>query len=163
MPTIATSTPEAFEAFRQAFESQGLRAALAELLAHTEYRFLGLWRFQDGRAAAAIHVDREDPDSLRTAEVPDTATYCSFVREQQRPFATVDAGADARLADHPARDTVRSYCGVPIMTSEGEVLGTLCHYDLVPRDFDQINLELMLMVSSFIARDGRMPGYPEAL
>ena len=73
-----------------------------------------------------------------------------------------ELGADARLADHPARDTVRAYCGVPIMTSEGEVLGTLCHYDLVPRDFDQINLELMLMVSSFIAREGRLPDYPAA-
>ncbi|RZA04496.1 MAG: GAF domain-containing protein [Proteobacteria bacterium] len=161
-PTTALSTPEAFQSFRRAFDTRGLRAALGELLALSDYRFIGLWRFQDGLAAAAVHVDRDDPLNARAAEVPETATYCTFVRDSGSPFSTADATADPRLQKHPARDVVRTYCGVPLMDSEGEVLGTLCHYDLVPRDPEQINVELMLMVSSFLSLNRHIPPYPAA-
>ena len=162
MPTTARSTPEAFQSFRQVFDAKGLWPALGELLALSDYRYIGIWRFQNGRAAAAVHVDRENPLDQVTAEVPETATYCTFVRDSGRPFTTADATADPRLGGHAARDVVRTYCGVPLMDSEGQVLGTLCHYDLVPRDPEQINVELMLMVSSFLALNGHLPGYPAA-
>lgn len=161
MPTTARSTPEAFRSFRQAFDARGLRSALGELLALSDYRYIGIWRFQNGRAAAAIHIDRENPLVLDTAEVPETATYCTLVRDSGRPFVTADSAADPGLSAHPARDVVRTYCGVPLMDSEGRVLGTLCHYDLEPRDPEQINLELMLMVSSFITLHGHLPDYPQ--
>ena len=71
------------------------------------------------------------------------------------------AKPDARTAAHPARDVVRSYCGVPIFEAEGALIGTLCHYDLVPREAEQLDLELLLQVSSAIARSGLVPPYPE--
>ena len=48
----------------------------------------------------------------------------------------------------------RSYrhCGIPILDAEGVILGTLCHYDVVPRDLEQIDLLLMLSVASALAR-----------
>ena len=162
IPTTARSTPEAFQSFRQAFDAQGLRAALGELVMLSDYRYIGIWRFQDGRAAAAVHVDRQNPLEEHAAEVPETATYCTFVRDSGQPFSTADSQADPRLGTHPARDAVRTYCGVPLMDSEGAVLGTLCHYDLEPRDPEQINVELMLMVSSFISLNGHLPHYPAA-
>lgn len=48
------------------------------------------------------------------------------------------------------------------MDSEGTILGTLCHYDLVPRDPEHINLELMLMVASYLANNALVPRYPTA-
>ena len=60
----------------------------------------------------------------------------------------------------PARDTVPSYCGIPIVDPEGELIGTLCHYDLVPRDPESLDLELLLQVSSALARSGLIPPYP---
>jgi GAF domain-containing protein len=162
MPTTATTTAESFQAFRHAFETAGLRAALAAVLALTDYRYIGVWRFKDGRAAAAVHFDRENPGEEAAQEVPETATYCTLVRDGEAPFSTADSKSDARLAGHPARDVVRTYCGVPLMDSTGAIMGTLCHYDLVPRDPEQINIELMLMVSAFLTMDGRLPAYPQA-
>jgi hypothetical protein len=46
------------------------------------------------------------------------------------------------------------------MDSEGTLLGTLCHYDLVPRDPSTIDLELMLQVASTLARRDLVPPYP---
>lgn len=162
MPDSLSSSPTsaAFAKFVVTHRTQNLRAALATLLKLTDYRFIGLWRFQDGKANAVVHYDREDPTAMTTREVPDTATYCCFVREQKATFKTPNALIDERLASHAARGQVASYCGVPVMDSSGNVLATLCHYDLIPRETEQINIELMLMVAAYIANNGHLPAYP---
>ncbi len=149
-----------FAQFAVTMNTDGLRDALAVLLKRTDYRFIGIWRFQDGKANAAVHYDREQPEVLTAAEVADTATYCCYVRESKAPFMTPNSLIDARLAQHPAREQVLTYCGVPLMDSAGTLLGTLCHYDLVPRDPKQVDLELMLNVASFLTLGGHVPPYP---
>ncbi|RZL93958.1 MAG: GAF domain-containing protein [Variovorax sp.] len=151
---------EAFANFVVSMKAEGLRPALAGLLKRTDYRFIGIWRFKDGKANAAAHYDRENPDVTTATEVPENATYCCYVRETGQPFKTPNALVDERAAEHPARSTVLTYCGVPIMDSSGVILGTLCHYDFVPRDPEQISLELMLSVSSYLALGGHVPPYP---
>ena len=47
------------------------------------------------------------------------------------------------------------------MDASGEILGTLCHYDLVPRNPEQIDLELIIQVASALAQGGHVPPYPE--
>lgn len=162
MPTIAANTSQSFKQFRETFESNGLRKAMGELLVLSDYRFLGIWRFEDGMSAAALHYDLENPGEEHADEVPETATYCTLVRDSRSAFSTANSTEDPRLDQHPARNAVQTYCGFPIMNSEGEVLGTLCHYDVVPRDPEQINVELMLMVASFIALNGHLPSYPRS-
>ncbi|MDM0015831.1 GAF domain-containing protein [Variovorax sp. J22P168] len=156
-----TQAKEDFARFVVTLRSDGVREALATLVKRTDYRFIGIWRFEDGKANAAVHYDREQPDVLTAQEVPDTATYCCFVREAQAPFMTPNAMIDERLAKHPAREQVLSYCGVPLMDSAGTLLGTLCHYDLVPRDPEQVDLELMLSVASHLTLGGHVPPYPK--
>lgn len=156
---MALSTSQAFEQFSRTLEADGLREALRFLLEQTDYRFIGIFRFKEGLARAVVHYDRLHPEQLTSAEVPDTATYCCYVRDSAGRFTTVDALVDARTEGHPARETVRAYCGIPVITPEGELLGTLCHYDEVPRDPAQIDLELMLQVCALLARSGRVPAY----
>ena len=67
---------------------------------------------------------------------------------------------DERLAEHPARNSVLAYCGVPVMDAEGILMGTLCRYDLVPRDPEQVDLELMVQVASALAQRKLVPPYP---
>lgn len=150
----------AFADFTVTLRNEGLRPALAGLLKRTDYRYIGIWRFEDGKANAVVHYDRQNPEQLRADEVPDTATYCIYVRESGKPFKTPNALVDERVADHPARSTVLSYCGVPVMDSDGTILGTLCHYDVVPRDPDPISLELMLTLGSYLALGKHVPPYP---
>lgn len=162
MAFSAQQTAERFSTFSALLDKQGLRPALADLLSPTAYRFIAIFRFNGDRANAAVFYDRENPDLLAVDEVPASATYCTFAREDRAPFITADALADHRLDKHVAREQVRAYCGVPIMTPEGEILGTLCHYDVVPRDPGQIDLALMCEISSAIEQRRLVPEYPSA-
>ena len=148
MTPEADTTDAAFAEFDAQLTTFGLRPALAYLLSLTDYRCIAIFRFEGGNANAAVFCDREKPDQLTTQEVPDTATYCSYVRDARGILSVADALADPRTASHPAREAVRSYCGVPVMDAEGVILGTLCHYDFQPRDPEQIDLHLMLRVAS---------------
>ena len=160
MTTERISTNEAFAEFAILQQTRGLREALGYLLRLTDYRYIGIWRFQDGKADAAAHFDRENPQQIRAQEVPENATYCCFVRDSTAPFKTPHALMDERLAEHPARSQVQTYCGVPLMDSNGTLLGTLCHYDTEPRDVEQIDLRLMMMVASYLTLGGHVPPYP---
>ncbi|WP_046110860.1 GAF domain-containing protein [Aquincola tertiaricarbonis] len=157
-------TAVAFNVFSRLLDSDGLRAALYSLLRRSDYRFVSIFRFKDGKATSVVHVDRENLAVTQAAEVPDTATYCSFVRETGQPFVTADASQDSRTASHPAKDVVLAYCGVPVLQpDDGQLIGTLCFYDLIPRDPQQLDLELLLQVSSAIAQSGKVPAYPRFL
>ena len=154
-------TAVAFSVFSRLLETDGLRAALYSLLRLTDYRFISIFRFQDGMATSAVHVDREDLASMQAGEVPDTATYCCYVRDGNGAFVTADALLDPRTVNHVAREAVRSYCGIPILDPEGGLIGTLCHYDFAPRDPEQLDLELLLQAASAIERSGLVPPYPK--
>ncbi len=156
------ATRKAFAEFKRTLETSGLRAALAYLSSLTDFRFIALFRFEGDRANAAAFYDRERPQVSSLDEVPAHATYCRFARDARGVFATADAPNDPRLAGHAARDAVRSYWGVPVITPEGEILATLCHYDVQPRDPRQIDLELMLAVASTLERERLIPPYPQA-
>ena len=154
------ASQKSFNMFEARHQSHGLRSALAWLLSLTDYRFIAIFGFKGGSATALVFFDRENPDVLSTDEVPESATFCTYVRDGKASFSTADALRDPRLIDHAARDVVRAYCGVPILDAEGRVLGTLCHYDLVPRNPAQIDLDLMLQVASKLAYEGLVPPYP---
>jgi hypothetical protein len=153
-------TAVAFSVFSKLLAAEGVRAALYSLLRRTDYRFISIFRFKDGMATSAAHVDREDLSVQQAAEVSDTATYCCYVRDGNGAFVTADALIDGRTAQHAAREAIRAYCGVPIMDPEGTLIGTLCHYDVVPRDPEQLDLELLVQASSALAAPGVVPPYP---
>ncbi|MEO5735564.1 MAG: GAF domain-containing protein [Rubrivivax sp.] len=157
-----TGTDAAFARFTATLDADGLRPALRDLLGLTDYRFIAIYRFRNGLANAAVHVDRDNPEVLQAQEVPASATYCCFARDARGVFSTANSMTDPRLSNHVAREVVRAYCGVPVLTPEGEILGTLCHYDLVPRDSEQIDLPLMLQVCSLLAQRELVPPYPES-
>lgn len=160
MNSSIESTAQAFEQFADVLAERGLRHALAHLLELTDYRFIAIFRFENGKANAAVFYDRENPEVLNAEEVPADATYCCFARDARGVFATANSLEDGRLTSHVAREVVQSYCGVPVMTPEGEILGTLCHYDLVPRDPAQIDLALLVQVASALAYGNHVPPYP---
>lgn len=153
-------TAAAFNVFASLLQSDGIRTALYSVLRKSDYRFIGIFRFKDGKATSSVHVDRENLGITQAGEVDDTATYCAYARAAGVPFVTADASADDRTLGHVARDTVRSYCGIPIYEPGGEFVGTLCHYDLVPRDPDTLDLELLAQVSQALEESGLIPAYP---
>jgi GAF domain-containing protein len=165
MPAAAvktSSTVDHFDRFAQVLARSGARQALAYVLMLSEYRYIGIFRFSNGGANAAIHYDRECPENLFATEVPDSATYCCYVRDQRGVFSTANALEDPRLIHHPAREAVLAYCGIPIFTPDGQLLGTLCHYDHVARDPGQLDMELLIQVAVALEQGGHVPPFPAA-
>jgi GAF domain-containing protein len=163
-PQNKISTEAAFRQFSETVTHEGVRPALAYLLSLTDYRYIAIFRRNGDKASAAVFYDRVNPENLRVDEVPASATYCHFAIEGKALFTTADSLADARLADHVARQAVQAYWGLPVMTPEGEILGMLCQYDTVPRDPTQVNLELMIEVEVASALEQRdlVPPHPPA-
>lgn len=154
-------TDEAFATFMRLLREAGLRPALAYLLELTDYRYIAIFRFRDDLITAIEFYDREDPAAASTGIVPVSSTYCCFVRDSKGMFTTANSLLDARVAGHVKRETVQAYCGIPILTPDGEILGTLCHFDDVPRDPEQIDLELVLQVASALEQTGSVPAFPD--
>lgn len=150
------STKAAFAQFSETLQVQGLREALAYLLRLTDYRFIGIFRFEHGVIDPVAHYDRDHPAALEGRRTADPESYCARVRDGRQSFVTADAIADPRLRGHAAHESVVAYCGVPVSDAAGAVVGTLCHYDLVPREPAQIDLALMQDVAATLAGTGAM-------
>lgn len=125
-------------------EQSGVHGVLKFLNSRAPHRFTGIYRLSPLTLQNVRLYDRENPDLEVSAEAPLRETYCSITGSSAAPFATADALADERLTHHPARDSTLSYCGVPILSESGKALGTLCHFDVVPREIPSGEGELML-------------------
>lgn len=134
-----------------------MHAALAFLNARVPHRFTGIYRF-DGAILRNVQLfDGENPGLEIGADAPLRETYCSIVGETNKPFSSAEARADERLRDHPARNTVISYCGVPIGSS-----GTLCHFDLVVRPVPMEEIPLMEEAARILAQRLQQAASPGA-
>lgn len=120
-----------------------IRPALQALNALTDYRFTAVYRFTGAGAANVVIHDRlaNPPETLLT--VPEGASYCGIVRDTRDAFLVNRSLEDGRVFDHPARESVQSYCGVPLVGEDGAVFGSLCHFDFEPHDTPEDLLELM--------------------
>ena len=65
----SVSTEAAFRTFADILDVQGVRPALAYLGGLSDYRFVSIFRFKDGKATSAVHVDRLDPAADQAGEV----------------------------------------------------------------------------------------------
>lgn len=133
-PTDSATETEAACATCSAIVAEGgVGRALAWLNARTRYRFTGIYRVEPPLLRNVVLFDRENPDVNVSGEVsPLDETYCALTFASG-PLSITDASSDARLAQHAARASVISYDGVPMRLANGQVWGTLCHYDVRPR------------------------------
>ena len=128
-----------------------MHGVLAHLNARTAHRYTGLYRFDGPVLRNVALVDRDDLSVRAGADAPMRETYCGIVGETEAPFATPDAGADPRVADHPARASVVSYCGALVRDARGRAVGTLCHFDVVPRPVPAAEIPVLEAVAPLMA------------
>lgn len=123
-----------------------------------EHRFTGLYRFDPPTLRNVALFDMANPDIEVGADTPLRETYCSVVGETGKPFDTGDASADPRLEAHPARETTIAYCGAPLRARDDErPFGTLCHFDVVPRQIPAGEIPVLEAVAPLIARRLQRP------
>ncbi|HEX7050641.1 MAG TPA: GAF domain-containing protein, partial [Longimicrobiales bacterium] len=85
------------------------------------------------------------PEPLSSArEMPLTHSFCHRTIELGAPLVIEDARRHPEFCDHPAvRLRVVSYAGIPLFSSDGYALGTLCVVDSRPRSWNTEGFELL--------------------
>ena len=79
------------------------------------------------------------PAPFDQRQTPISHSFCQHVAATGEPLVIQDARLDERVACNPAvRDlNVISYLGMPLTISSGQVLGSLCAIDSVPRGWTE--------------------------
>jgi GAF domain-containing protein len=103
------------------------------------------------------------PADLATAgSTPIEYSICQHAVTRRRPLIVGDARTDLLLRDHPAVLSlgVMAYAGIPLITSDGDTVGTLCAIDMIPRDWTDDQLARLALLAD-VATDQLQLQYHE--
>lgn len=128
--------------FKATLESAGADAALKFLNDGVPHRYSAIYRLTGGKLTNLAIFDKAGearPEFL--AVVPFETSFCQFVI-RDGAFRTSDSASDPRLDGHPYQGVMVSYHGVPIVM-DGEVWGTLCHFDVKEMPLAEDEFELL--------------------
>lgn len=139
------------EHLKRIVKDQGIRPGLTYLNSLTVHRFSALYRFNGETLKNLFFFDRHNPSQESLPDIPVLASYCVFVRSSGTQFCVEDATKDERVASHPKRIEVQSYCGVPLLDRFGKMFGTMCHFDIAPNQaVTAEDIELMEQMGSLL-------------
>lgn len=105
--------------------------------------------------AAVSLVDRErqwfkSKVGLEVSETARDVAFCSHTILESDLLVVCDARDDKRFADNPlvaGEPYVRFYAGAPLLTPEGEALGSLCVIDRVQRTLTEGQAKSLIALS----------------
>ena len=97
---------------------------------------------------------------VEVCEAPRDLSFCGHAIVSHETLVVPDTWKDARFADNPnvtAAPHIRFYAGACLQLPGGQIVGTLCLYDTVPRAMDAIALAILsslrdLVVEQLLAR-----------
>jgi len=90
---------------------------------------------------------------LDISEMPRSVGLSYLCQEQRNVVVVPDTLADEKLAKNLAVTSypyMRFYAGVPLITPKGDMLGTLCVIDQVPRQLSQKQVEALVALSRLV-------------
>ncbi len=120
--------------FSEFLNNGSLANALSYLNSQTPFRFTAIYRI-DGLSISNLYLfDREHGLGRDESVSPVADTFCVWIHETLSVVQMTDSLRDPRAANHPKREQVRSYCGGPIKGAFGQLLGTICHFDVKAHD-----------------------------
>nr|MDZ8164100.1 GAF domain-containing protein [Nostoc sp. CmiSLP01]MDZ8284361.1 GAF domain-containing protein [Nostoc sp. ChiSLP01] len=90
---------------------------------------------------------------LDVSEMPRSIGLSYLCQEQRSVVVVPDTLADEKLANNAVvigYPYVRFYAGVPLITPKGEMLGTLCVIDQVPKELSQKQIQALVALSRLV-------------
>lgn len=93
---------------------------------------------------------------LDVHEIPREYAFCAHALLQDQPLVVPDARNDARFADNPhvvGAPNIRFYAGVPIRTSAGVAIGTLCALDAQVRVLTADELCILIDLADIVQKE----------
>lgn len=129
--------------FRSVLKASGALASLAYLNAGVPHRYTAVYRIEaDMLRNVLLHDKQGEIRSDFLEVVPLNTSFCQFVLRDGL-FKTEDSGLDPRLNGNPHQGVVVCYHGVPMMGTDGELMGTLCHFDLTEHSISDREFDLL--------------------
>jgi GAF domain-containing protein len=141
---------ETIAQFKTLLKEQGMRPALRFINSQSAHRFTGVYRFDGPTLRNVCLVDKEDESAPLQEDVPVESAYCLYVRDTGALFRLDDSLTDPRVEGHPLQQMVRAYCGIPLMTYSGQILGSLCHFDFTPRSISDPEVYILESIAPYI-------------
>lgn len=96
---------------------------------------------------------------LQVRQTPREIAFCDHAIRQRHAFVVTDAQGDERFANNPLvtqSPYIRFYAGVPLHTSEGHAMGTLCAIDSRPRELSADQLQILTDLAELAERELRL-------
>jgi diguanylate cyclase (GGDEF)-like protein len=93
---------------------------------------------------------------LEVQQTPRCMAFCAHAIAERRTLVVPDALVDDRFNTNPLvteSPRIRFYAGVPLRSSEGHNLGTLCVIDLRPRSFDAHQCRILELMADLVMRE----------
>ena len=132
-------------------DAEGVRGALRWLNEQVPHRYSAIYERQ-GKTLHNLYVfDKQNPAIRLFTDEPIIDTYCHLVFDTESNIQITNASSDSRVQQHPKRTVVESYCGVPLRLANGEVFGTVCHFDPEPQTLNDAELQVLEAAAQKIA------------
>lgn len=118
--------------FKGILAAGGLRAAMRWLNDRVPYRYTAIFAFEGEMLRNICLIDKQNSNITNCSDQPITESYCMYIHRSGEHFKVEESALDQRVEEHPKRGSIHCYYGIPLVSAEGKMLGTVCHFDLMP-------------------------------
>ncbi|HBX39471.1 MAG TPA: hypothetical protein DEG64_03125, partial [Marinobacter adhaerens] len=90
---------------------------------------------------------------LEASQTPRSVAFCDYAIQQDKAFIVSDATKDPRFSQNPlvtGFPNIRFYAGMPVREPTGFKIGTICIIDDKPRDFGELDLDILRNLATMI-------------
>lgn len=94
-------------------------------------------------------------EPLATTRQLEGTTFCHYAIVSSGPLLIPDTMADPVFRDVPTVRSlgVRAYAGIPLVTDEGHAIGSFCAIDFVPRQWTELDVEILTELAASALRE----------